>query len=158
MPSTQQQIGTAIEHASLVWSIALSPNDDWIATGENNGKVTLQSIRDVLPASYLTVNWPFMHISDAIYKPWVQGDLTRVEQLLTEEIACTSNPFHHARALAYRAIVRTRSRHQLWFNNLTLVISHTRSPSSAPETTNLPYSYSTVPSVKGSRAKRILSR
>ena len=51
-----------------------------------------------------------MHISDAIYKPWVQGDLTRVEQLLTEEIACTSSPFHHARALAYRAIVRTRSR------------------------------------------------
>ncbi|KAN0084037.1 hypothetical protein V8E55_007541 [Tylopilus felleus] len=54
--STQQQIGTAIEHASLVWSIALSPNDDWVATGEHNGKVTLRSLRDVLPASYLTVD------------------------------------------------------------------------------------------------------
>ena len=54
--STQQQIGTAIKHASFVWSIALSPNDDWVATGEDNGKVTLRSLRDILPASCLTVN------------------------------------------------------------------------------------------------------
>ena len=51
-----------------------------------------------------------MHISDAAFKSWMQGDLTRVEQLLTEEIASTPNPFHHARALAYRALVRSRSR------------------------------------------------
>ena len=54
--STQQQIGTAIKHASTVRSIALSPNDDWVATGEDNGKVTLRSLRDILPASCLTVN------------------------------------------------------------------------------------------------------
>ena len=54
--STQQQIGTAIEHASTVWSIALSLNDDWVATGERNGNFTLRSLRDILPASYLTVN------------------------------------------------------------------------------------------------------
>ena len=151
--SAQQQIGTAIEHASFVWSIALSPNDDWVATGEDNGKVTLWSLRDILPPSYLTVNvsdqlgnvhksdtstspffyhrefsnihssfsltiffsitasqLPFMYISDAMFKSWIQGDLTRVEQLLTEEIIRPSSPFHHARTLAYRALVRARSR------------------------------------------------
>ena len=59
--STQQQIGTAIEHASRVWSIVLSPNDDWVATGEHNGKVTLRSLRDILPASYLTVDVSDQH-------------------------------------------------------------------------------------------------
>ena len=54
--STQQQIGTAIAHASRVRSIALSPNDDWVATGEDNGKVTLRSLRSILPTSYLTIN------------------------------------------------------------------------------------------------------
>ena len=54
--STYQQIGTAIQHTSSVWWIALSPNDDLIATGENNGKVILRDLRDILPVSYLTVN------------------------------------------------------------------------------------------------------
>ena len=54
--STYQQIGTVIEHTSDVWWIALSPNDDQVATGEGNGKVTLRNLRDTLPVSYLTVN------------------------------------------------------------------------------------------------------
>jgi hypothetical protein len=44
------------KHASSLWSIALSPNDDCIATGEENGAVTLRSLRDILPISYFTVN------------------------------------------------------------------------------------------------------
>ena len=54
--STYQQIGTVIEHTSDVWWIALSPNDDQVATGEGNGKVTLRNLCDTLPVSYLTVN------------------------------------------------------------------------------------------------------
>ena len=54
--STHTQIGTVVEHASAIWSIALSPNDDCIATGEENGVVTLRSLRDILPISYFTVN------------------------------------------------------------------------------------------------------
>ena len=54
--STYQQIGPAIEDTSGVWCTALSPNDDQIATGEDNGKVTLRNLRDILPVSYLTVN------------------------------------------------------------------------------------------------------
>ncbi|KAG6369521.1 WD40-repeat-containing domain protein [Boletus reticuloceps] len=56
------QIGSEIEHTSNVWSIALSPSDDCIVTGEENGKVTLRSLRDILPSSYLTVN-----VSNAIH-------------------------------------------------------------------------------------------
>ena len=54
--STHQQIGTVIEHTGNVWWIALSPNDDRIAAGEDNGKVTLRNLRGILPVSYLTVN------------------------------------------------------------------------------------------------------
>ena len=50
--STRKQIGTTIEHTDTVLSIALSHNDDCIATGERNGKVTLRSLRDILPGSY----------------------------------------------------------------------------------------------------------
>jgi hypothetical protein len=53
-----------------------------------------------------------MYISDAAFKSWTQGNLTRVEDLLTEEIETvhSSNPLHHAHALAYRALVRSRSK------------------------------------------------
>ena len=43
--STHRKIGPTIEHTSSVWSIRLSPDDDYIATGEDNGKVTLRSLR-----------------------------------------------------------------------------------------------------------------
>ncbi|KAI9569853.1 hypothetical protein HD554DRAFT_2170850 [Boletus coccyginus] len=106
--STHEQIGTVIGHESTIWSTALSPNDDCVATGEQNGKVILRSLRDVLPVSYLTVNLPFMYISDAAFKLWTQGDLTRVEELFADDIIHPSNPSHHARALAHRALVRSR--------------------------------------------------
>ena len=54
--STYKQIGTVINHASIVWSTALSPDDDCIVTGESNGKIIIRSLHDILPISYLTVN------------------------------------------------------------------------------------------------------
>ena len=51
-----------------------------------------------------------MYISDTTFKSWTQGDLTHVEGILTEEILHSSNPLHHAHALAYRALVRSRSK------------------------------------------------
>ena len=54
--STQEQIGTAIEHTNSVGTFTLSPNDDCITTGEIHGKITIRSLRDILPASYLTIN------------------------------------------------------------------------------------------------------
>ncbi|KAH0826783.1 hypothetical protein J3R83DRAFT_5198 [Lanmaoa asiatica] len=55
---------------------------------------------------------PLMYIGDATFRSWAQGDLIRVEELLTEEILHPSNFFHHARALAHRALMRIRS--QQW--------------------------------------------
>ena len=49
-----------------------------------------------------------MYISDVVFDSWTKGDLTRVEDLLTPEVLQPSSPFHHARALAHRALVRTR--------------------------------------------------
>ena len=54
--STYRQIGAVFEHTSTVWWIALSPNNDWIATGEESGKVTLRNLRDILPVSYSSVD------------------------------------------------------------------------------------------------------
>ena len=54
--STHNQLGTVIQLAGIVWSIALSPNDDYIATGGENGKITLRDLRNILPSSYFTVN------------------------------------------------------------------------------------------------------
>ena len=63
----------------------------------------------VLIPSFPLVAWqlPLIHINDAVYNSWTQGDLTRVEELLTEELEHTlyrSRP----RVLANRALVRTR--------------------------------------------------
>ena len=49
-----------------------------------------------------------MCIGDAAFKSWTQGNLTRVEQLLTYDISRPFDPFWHSRALAQRALVRTR--------------------------------------------------
>ncbi|KAG6369523.1 WD40-repeat-containing domain protein [Boletus reticuloceps] len=106
--SSYMEIGTAIEHANDVRSVALSPDDDYIASGEENGKLTLRRLWDILPSSYLTVNLPLMHISGAVFKSWTQGDWTRVEEVLAQDIMRPSDSLSHARALALRALVRTR--------------------------------------------------
>ena len=49
-----------------------------------------------------------MCISENEFRSWTQGDLTRVEQLFTDDISHPFNPFYRSRALAQRALVRTR--------------------------------------------------
>ena len=53
---------------------------------------------------------PLIYISVTIFELWMRGDLTRVEELLTEEIEHPVDPhlLRHARVLAYRALVRSR--------------------------------------------------
>ena len=53
---SEKQIGKVINHGSEVWSIALSPNDNHIATVETNGKVTLRNLCDILRSYYPRVN------------------------------------------------------------------------------------------------------
>lgn len=51
-----------------------------------------------------TCHLPFMDVSEAAFKPWIKGDLTSAEVILSEEIASSMGPSHHA--LANRALVR----------------------------------------------------
>ncbi|KAF8554958.1 hypothetical protein OG21DRAFT_1573744 [Imleria badia] len=103
--STHQQIGTVITHTSRVWALELSHVDDCIATWEDWGKAILLNLREIVPGSYFTVNLPFMYLDDAAFKSWTQGDLTRVDELFTKQIA---DPLYHAHALAQRTLVRGR--------------------------------------------------
>ena len=54
--STHKQIGTTLKHTSTILSTALSSNDDHVAVGEKNGKVTLMNPRDILPGANSSVN------------------------------------------------------------------------------------------------------
>ena len=51
-----------------------------------------------------------MCISETIFKPWTQGDLTRTEELLTRAAIAPSNTLYRAHTLAHRAVVRARSK------------------------------------------------
>lgn len=111
-----------------------------------------------------------MCIGDAAFKLWTLGDLSRVEQSLTQDMAHPSDPIHHAHALAQRALVRARSGqwdmanddaeqvfigHGLYtlcqrlhaspskFSDLLLVISQTRLPTFSMESKSQPYAYMT---------------
>ena len=55
-PSTHKQIGTVIKQANVIWSMALSSNDDRVAIGEENGKIVFRSLCDIIPCSYFTAN------------------------------------------------------------------------------------------------------
>ena len=51
-----------------------------------------------------------MCIGETIFKSWMQGDLTRAEELLTQSAIAPSNTLYHAHTLAHRALVRARSK------------------------------------------------
>ena len=51
-----------------------------------------------------------MYISEAVFRSWTQGDLTRAEELLTQGAIAPSNTLYHAHTLAHRALVRARSK------------------------------------------------
>ena len=50
---THEQIGHVIEHADVLWSICLSPDDSFLASGGNGPKITIQSLEKIIPRSYL---------------------------------------------------------------------------------------------------------
>lgn len=61
--TTYKQIGDVLQHGGSVRTMAISPNIDHLASGGDDQKITLRSLRDVLPESYLVgVNVPFEKI------------------------------------------------------------------------------------------------
>ena len=53
--STHARIGPVIETSGLVRSIALTRDDSCLASGENNGRITLRRLTEILPESYCFV-------------------------------------------------------------------------------------------------------
>ncbi|KAF8556823.1 hypothetical protein OG21DRAFT_527591 [Imleria badia] len=111
----------------------------------------------------LVLLFPLMEISNAAFNSWMLGDLTRVEDLLTEEI---THPFHHARALARRALVRSRLKRWDMINDAKKSIEVQRSvfghianawATSAIGTTSLRCVYSTSCSAMASQPRIIFS-
>jgi len=50
--STLTQIGSAIEDGQRIWSIALSPDCGYLATGGYDGNIIIRNLSDILPDSY----------------------------------------------------------------------------------------------------------
>jgi WD40 repeat protein len=59
--STHTSVGL-IQHTQSIRSIALSPDDRFLAIGGHGGKVAIKDLRDVLPASYSTVSIVYCRI------------------------------------------------------------------------------------------------
>lgn len=74
--STQaRRIGPILEHASKVRSIALSLDNDYLASGEASGKITVRKLTDILPQSCFTGT----------------GVIRRLQQLLKEREDATQD-------------------------------------------------------------------
>ncbi|KAG9311265.1 hypothetical protein JVU11DRAFT_8351 [Chiua virens] len=133
--STHIQI-EIIHHVQTICSIALSPDDRFLAIGGVDGKITIKDLQEVLllPHSvvstsiqvieiynggrtsdspsmlqtneYFVSQAPFINVSDAALDSWKQDRLTEAESFLTMSIANSDHPSHHA--LANRALIRAR--------------------------------------------------
>ena len=130
--STHARVGL-IQHTQRIYSIALSPDDQFLATGEEGGKITVRSLpritvsivgasqqlscsprlskQDPIPVSPLhpTLQEPDIQIDDAALDSWKDDQLENADALLTAAIPESCNPDHHV--LASRALVRARLRH-----------------------------------------------
>ncbi|KAF8121185.1 quinon protein alcohol dehydrogenase-like superfamily [Boletus edulis] len=104
--STYSRIDPPIEVEGGIYGVALSHCDNYFAGG-GRGKITLYTLRNILPKDVFVdppSRLPLIQVSDAAFKPWIEGNLKSVEDILSREIVQHSN-YH---AFANRALVRTR--------------------------------------------------
>ena len=123
--STHTQLGL-IQLPQCIWSIAFSPDDQFLATGGDGRKITIRSLSSVIVGAsqqlscsahlskqdpiHSTFQEPDIQIDDAALESWKHDQLENANSLLTTAIAESRNPTHHV--LASRALVRARLR--LW--------------------------------------------
>ncbi|KAF8548919.1 WD40 repeat-like protein, partial [Imleria badia] len=111
--STHTRLGL-IQHPQDIRSVALSPDDRFIATGREGRKITIRSLfpfANSIPLSRLhtTFQEPDFRIDDPPLDAWKQDHLANADALLTSAI-------HESRdlnppVLASRALVRARLQH-----------------------------------------------
>ncbi|KAI6014940.1 hypothetical protein EDC04DRAFT_645744 [Pisolithus marmoratus] len=105
----QSRIGSIITFTGYINCVALSPSGGYLACGFNDGKIIIQSLRDVLPPEYFYPRLPLIVVSANTLKLWTQDGPTNNEMLLSEEMTSASGPNHHL--LANRALIRARWKH-----------------------------------------------
>ncbi|KAF8548910.1 hypothetical protein OG21DRAFT_1500722 [Imleria badia] len=104
--STHTQLGL-INHTKYISSIAFSPDDEFLAIGGVEGKITIKKLKDVLLLSSFTL--PFIDITIPALKSWKRDQLADCEISLTETI--TNHPHKKHFALANRTLVRSHLQH-----------------------------------------------
>ncbi|KAF8435972.1 hypothetical protein L210DRAFT_3549697, partial [Boletus edulis BED1] len=112
--STHAQVGL-IQHPQDIRSIAFSPDDQFLAFGGKDRKISIILVSRIIvtssiPSSPLhsTLQEPDIQIDDAVLDSWKHDQLENAENLLTVAISESQNPAHTA--FASRALVRTRLR------------------------------------------------
>ncbi|KAG6379430.1 hypothetical protein JVT61DRAFT_11900 [Boletus reticuloceps] len=102
--SSYGQIGPTITFQDSIHSIALSPDDSHLACGRGDKKITVYSLRDILPLHVIldpTTRLPLMSVSDAAFKPWLQHTLPQAVWMLSKDMEGSDyhdpyDPIHHA--------------------------------------------------------------
>ncbi|KAF8546581.1 hypothetical protein OG21DRAFT_1102783 [Imleria badia] len=107
--STHAQLGL-LQQPQDIHSIALSPNDQFLAIGRDE-KIVFESLPHISNSTILsplhpTFQEPVIQIDDATLDSWKHDQLESAEALLTAAIPESQNPSHHV--LASRALVRAR--------------------------------------------------
>ena len=65
--STRQRIGPIIEDPQVVYCIAISPDNMFLASGGHNTMIMLRSLRDFLPQGYLTSDVSILSSIDGVF-------------------------------------------------------------------------------------------
>ncbi|KAF8553290.1 hypothetical protein OG21DRAFT_1267989 [Imleria badia] len=106
--SIHSQLGL-IQHPQDIISIAISPDNQFIAIDGPGGKIIIRKLADVLLPCHSTV--PLIDITDTALDSWRKNRLADAEASLTETITNSRHKNHHA--LANRALVRVHLQH--WY-------------------------------------------
>lgn len=59
----------------------------------------------IIALPLIALQLPLMNISSIALESWTQGNLTHVDEVLTDEIEHPSDPVQYTHALAHRALV-----------------------------------------------------
>ena len=91
--STHAQLGL-IRHPQSIRSIALSPDDRFLAIGANSKKIVIKDLRDVLPASYSTVSIVYYDISEWFLLPIHLTFQFRFDMQTDRSVSATIRSYH----------------------------------------------------------------
>ncbi|KAG6375324.1 WD40-repeat-containing domain protein [Boletus reticuloceps] len=117
--NTFEPILPTLSLQSEVSAMAVSPDDQHLAVGTIDKKITIWSLSDLVPMTYFfhrlspfpaSNSEPFAYISNAVHGQWRHGNLEEAEEILSNEITQLDCPEFVTYSRANRALVRARLR------------------------------------------------